>query len=246
VRRHDQDAKPEPPALLGYALRVVHVQVDPVCPWVFRRRVLVPEVRPPEEPVVPMLIDHAAELHAEGPEPAVQVAGRAKRRGVDPNVAPPGDQLMHQIARTPAHRLVVDPPAPSRDELFARGGRPAHQCVVHVERDSHAPGTNRRPSSFTPCRPGRVATEQTADSLYCGRLVLLLTLFAALTIVVAAVLWLVSVLGQGWLYNDLARHLPLRALAGGAVMSLFLTAWCAIYRADPGRFDTLVSFKTER
>ncbi|HJZ90342.1 MAG TPA: hypothetical protein VKE40_05685 [Gemmataceae bacterium] len=75
---------------------------------------------------------------------------------------------------------------------------------------------------------------------------LLLTLFAALTIVVAAVLWLVSVLGQGWLYNDLARHLPLRALAGGAVMSLFLTAWCAIYRADPGRFDTLVSFKTER
>jgi hypothetical protein len=76
--------------------------------------------------------------------------------------------------------------------------------------------------------------------------VALLILLAGLTLVIAAVLWLGSIVAQGWLYNDLARHLPLRALVGGAVMAAFLTAWCAIYRADPGRFDTLVSFKTER
>jgi len=76
--------------------------------------------------------------------------------------------------------------------------------------------------------------------------VVLLILFVGLTLVIAAVLWLGSVVAQGWLYNDLARHLPLRALGGAAVMALFLTAWCAVYRADPGRFDTLVSFKTEK
>lgn len=74
---------------------------------------------------------------------------------------------------------------------------------------------------------------------------MLLIILAILTAVVAVVLWLVSVIFQGWLYNDLARRLPLRALAGGFVMALFLTGWCAIYQADPGRFDTLFNFKTE-
>src|SRR5262245_22909377 len=59
------------------------------------------------------------------------------------------------------------------------------------------------------------------------------------------VLWGLSVFLQGWLYNDLARKLPLRALGGAAALALFHTAWCAIYKADPGRFDTLYSFKTE-
>jgi len=73
----------------------------------------------------------------------------------------------------------------------------------------------------------------------------LLILLVALTLVFAVVLWGGSVFLQGWLYNDLANRLPLRALAGGAILSLFLTGWCAVYKADPGRFDTLVSFKTE-
>jgi hypothetical protein len=75
--------------------------------------------------------------------------------------------------------------------------------------------------------------------------VLLPILFAGLTLILAAVLWFAGVALQGWLYNDLARYLPLRALVGGAVMALFLTAWTAIYKADPGRFDTLTNFKTE-
>jgi hypothetical protein len=75
--------------------------------------------------------------------------------------------------------------------------------------------------------------------------VLLLILLVALTAIFGAVLWLGSVFLQGWLYNDLAKKLPLRALAGGAALAVFHVGWCAIYQADPGRFDTLYSFKTE-
>ena len=74
---------------------------------------------------------------------------------------------------------------------------------------------------------------------------MLLILLAALTLVFAVVLWVGSVFLQGWLYNDLANRLPVRALAGGAVLALFHVGWTAIYKVDPGRFDTLVSFKTE-
>ena len=74
---------------------------------------------------------------------------------------------------------------------------------------------------------------------------MLLILLLALTGIFGVVLWLISVILQGWLYNDLASKLPLRALAGGAALALFHTGWCAIYKADPGRFDTLYSFKTE-
>jgi hypothetical protein len=70
-------------------------------------------------------------------------------------------------------------------------------------------------------------------------------LLGALTLIFAAVLWLGSVFLQGWLYNDLARKLPLRALVGGIILALFHTGWCAVYKADPGRFDTLPNFKTE-
>jgi len=75
--------------------------------------------------------------------------------------------------------------------------------------------------------------------------VLFLIIFLGLTLIIAAVLWIGAVILQGWLYNDLAKNLPLRALVGGAVLALFHTGWCAVYQADPGRFDTLTSFKTE-
>jgi hypothetical protein len=70
-------------------------------------------------------------------------------------------------------------------------------------------------------------------------------LLGALTAIFAAVLWLGSMFLQGWLYNDLARKLPLRALVGGIFLALFHVGWCAIYKDDPGRFDTLPNFKTE-
>ena len=74
---------------------------------------------------------------------------------------------------------------------------------------------------------------------------LFLIMLLALTAIFAAVLWIGSVILQGWLYNDLAPHLPWRALGCGAVLALFHTGWCAIYQKDPGRFDTLTNFKTE-
>ncbi len=74
---------------------------------------------------------------------------------------------------------------------------------------------------------------------------MLLILLVALFAIFALVLWGGSVFLQGWLYNDLARQLPLRAVAGGAILALFHVGWCAIYKIDPGRFDTLYSFKTE-
>ena len=74
---------------------------------------------------------------------------------------------------------------------------------------------------------------------------MLLILLAALTLVFALVLWLGSVFLQGWLYNDLANRLPVRALVGGLVLALFHVGWAAVYKADPGRFDTLTNFKTE-
>ena len=74
---------------------------------------------------------------------------------------------------------------------------------------------------------------------------MLLLLLVALTLVFALVLWLGSVFLQGWLYSDLANRLPVRALVGGLVLALFHVGWTAIYKADPGRFDTLTNFKTE-
>ena len=74
---------------------------------------------------------------------------------------------------------------------------------------------------------------------------MLLILLAALTLVFAVVLWGLAVFLQGWLYNDLAGRLPVRALVGGLVLALFHVGWCAVYKADPGRFDTLTNFKTE-
>ena len=88
------------------------------------------------------------------------------------------------------------------------------------------------------------ATSRT-DGNSLSEVPVLLILLLALTGIFGVVLWLVSLLLQGWLYSDIASKLPLRALAGGAALALFHTGWCAVYKVDPGRFDTLYSFKTE-
>ena len=75
---------------------------------------------------------------------------------------------------------------------------------------------------------------------------MLLTLFAILVVALAAVLWVGSIFLQGWLYSDLARHLPLRAVGGAVVLAGFHTAWCWSYQGDPGRFDTLQNFSREK
>ncbi|MEZ6140213.1 MAG: hypothetical protein R3B84_06535 [Zavarzinella sp.] len=71
---------------------------------------------------------------------------------------------------------------------------------------------------------------------------MLLLIFAIISVSLAVVLWLLSLILQAWLYNDVAKMLPVRALIAGITIAGFLTIWCAIYRADPGRFDTLFNF----
>ena len=71
-------------------------------------------------------------------------------------------------------------------------------------------------------------------------------IFGLLFVGIFALLWLGSVYLQGWLYSDLASKLPLRAAVGALVMAGFLTGWCVIYKADPGRFDTLLNFSREK
>ena len=71
-------------------------------------------------------------------------------------------------------------------------------------------------------------------------------IFGLLFVGLFAMLWLGSVYLQGWLYNDVAGKMPLRAAGGALVMAGFLTGWCAIYKADPGRFDTLINFSREK
>jgi hypothetical protein len=75
---------------------------------------------------------------------------------------------------------------------------------------------------------------------------MLVTILLLLTLGCVVILWLGAVFLQGWLYNDLASKLPLRAVVGGVIMALFLTGWCAIYKNDPGRFDTLINFSREK
>lgn len=73
----------------------------------------------------------------------------------------------------------------------------------------------------------------------------LLIIFGVLIGACALVFWVASLLLQSWLYNDVPRLLPVRALVAGLLLALFHTAWCSIYKADPGRFDTLTNFKSE-
>jgi hypothetical protein len=75
---------------------------------------------------------------------------------------------------------------------------------------------------------------------------MLLTIFGLLVVGCVVVLWLGSVFLQGWLYNDLATKLPVRALVGGLVVAGLLAGWCLIYKKDPGRFDTLPNFSREK
>lgn len=75
---------------------------------------------------------------------------------------------------------------------------------------------------------------------------MLAAIFGLLFLGIFVVLWAGSIYLQGWLYNDVASKMPLRATIGGLVIAGFLTGWCAIYTKDPGRFDTLINFSKEK
>jgi hypothetical protein len=75
--------------------------------------------------------------------------------------------------------------------------------------------------------------------------VTLVLIFFALAFVFILLLWGGSMVLQGYLYQGPADKLPIRAAACGAVMALFLTLWCAIDRATPGKYETLFDFSPQ-
>ena len=55
-------------------------------------------------------------------------------------------------------------------------------------------------------------------------------------------LWGGSILLQGWMYQNPADRLPIRAVVCGTVFAVFITFWCYIDSKNPGRYDTVFEF----
>ena len=72
----------------------------------------------------------------------------------------------------------------------------------------------------------------------------LLLTWLGLSIVLIALFWGGSIAIQGWFYSEPVRGLGWRAAVSGSAIALFLTAWCTLDRAKPGRYITLPDFST--
>ena len=70
----------------------------------------------------------------------------------------------------------------------------------------------------------------------------LFIVFALLAFAIILFLWGGSLLMQGWLYQNPADHLPIRAVAAGVLLSGFLAFWCFLDTRNPGKYDTLFEF----
>src|SRR5262249_16234988 len=66
-----------------------------------------------------------------------------------------------------------------------------------------------------------------------GLLITFLLVFRGLAIL----LWAGSLFFQGYLYSEPAAGLHWRALAAGAVLTLFLAFWCFLDYRQPGRYS---------
>lgn len=72
-----------------------------------------------------------------------------------------------------------------------------------------------------------------------------LTLLACL-VAFFALFWGGSLVAQGYLYNQPADMLPLRAAIAAVLVGGFITMWVAIDRRTPGKYDTFFEFAGER
>jgi hypothetical protein len=57
-----------------------------------------------------------------------------------------------------------------------------------------------------------------------------------------ALLWVVTVVAQGYFYQQPADRLPLRAAAAALLIGGYLTLWVALDRKSPGKYDTFFEF----
>lgn len=74
----------------------------------------------------------------------------------------------------------------------------------------------------------------------------LLLVFALLTGGFTALFLGVSIVAQGYLYQEPAPRLPLRSVAGGLILGGFITLWTAIDKNNPGRFGPPQDFSPRR
>jgi hypothetical protein len=72
--------------------------------------------------------------------------------------------------------------------------------------------------------------------------VTLLLILVLVTLVLFGLFWGGSLIAQGYLYNQPADQLPLRAAAAALLVGSFLTVWCWIDRRNPGKYDTFFEF----
>jgi hypothetical protein len=75
--------------------------------------------------------------------------------------------------------------------------------------------------------------------------VILLTTFLLLTGILFALFWGGSLLAQGYLYQQPASNLPIRAIAASVLVSGFLTFWVWLDQRNPGKYDTFFEFAGE-
>lgn len=71
---------------------------------------------------------------------------------------------------------------------------------------------------------------------------MLLLILVLITLILFALFLGGTLVAQGYLYQQPADRLPLRALAAALLVGLFLTVWVWIDRGSPGRYDTFFEF----
>ncbi len=70
----------------------------------------------------------------------------------------------------------------------------------------------------------------------------LLLVFVLLVVGLTAMFLGITVVAHGYLYQDPAPRLPIRALIGGLLLGGFLTLWATIDKSRPGQYDTFFNF----
>ena len=74
---------------------------------------------------------------------------------------------------------------------------------------------------------------------------MLLLVFLMMTLGLFALFLGGGLLAQGYLYQQVADRMPLRALGGALLVGAFITLWVSIDRKYPGRYDVFYEFKGE-
>jgi hypothetical protein len=75
--------------------------------------------------------------------------------------------------------------------------------------------------------------------------VLLLLVFLMMTLGLFALFLGGGLVAQGYLYQQVADRMPVRAAVAAVLVGGFITLWVSIDRAKPGRYDVLHEFKGE-